>query len=122
MPTFGTEGPDLLLGLADEEHPLGGREFGRVLGRQAFFALTLLEADDRDVLVVRESVDASEESLGDLFHLVGGDRPRPIVVAEEVEHGAGRLELGLVDVEIDPVEGFQLERHVVVDDFGHGAW
>jgi hypothetical protein len=45
----------------------------------------------------------------------------PIVVAEEVEHGAGCLELGLVDVDIDPVEGFQLERHVVVDDFGDGA-
>jgi hypothetical protein len=43
------------------------------------------------------------------------------VIAEEVEHGAGRLELGLVDVEIDPVEGFQLQGHVVVDDLGDGA-
>ena len=94
----------------------------QVLGRQVFFALTLLEADDRDVLVVRESVDASEESLGDLLHLVGGHRPLPVMVAEEVEHGPGCLQLGLVDVEIDPVEGFQFERHVVVDDFGDGAW
>jgi hypothetical protein len=32
------------------------------------------------------------------------------------------LQLGLVDVEIDSVEGFQLKSHVVVDDLGDGSW
>ena len=45
----------------------------------------------------------SEESLSDLLHLVGGYSPLPVVVAEELEHGPGSLQLGLVDVEIDPV-------------------
>jgi hypothetical protein len=31
------------------------------------------------------------------------------------------LQLGLVDVEIDPVEGFEFEDHVVVEDLSHGA-
>jgi hypothetical protein len=44
------------------------------------------------------------------------------VIAEEQKYGPGRLQLGLVDVEIDPVEGFQLQSHVVVDDLGDGSW
>jgi hypothetical protein len=44
------------------------------------------------------------------------------MVAEEVKDGPSRLELRLVHVEIDPVQGFQFEGHVVVDDIGDGAW
>jgi hypothetical protein len=84
--------------------------------------LTLLEADDRDSVIEREAIDAAEEPLSDLLHLVGGHSPLPIVVAEELEHRSGCLELGLVDVEIDPVEGLQFENHVVLNDIGDRAW
>ena len=45
-----------------------------------------------------------------------------MMIAEELEDGPGRLQLGLVDVEIHPVEGFQLESDVLVDDLGDGSW
>jgi hypothetical protein len=43
------------------------------------------------------------------------------MIAEELKHRAGRLQLGLVDVEIDPVEGFQFEDHVVSKDLSDSA-
>jgi hypothetical protein len=52
---------------------------------------------------------------------VGGDRSLSIVVAEEVEHGAGCLQLRLIDVEIDPIEGLQFQGHVMPDDISDGA-
>ena len=52
---------------------------------------------------------------------MGGYRPAPVVVAEELEHRARRLQLRLVHVEIDSVEGFQFEDHVVVDDLSDGT-
>jgi hypothetical protein len=81
-----------------------GRESRQVPSRHVVFALTLLEADDGTVVVVREAVDASEGSLGDLFYLVGGHSPAPMVVAEEREYGARCLQFRLADVEIDSVE------------------
>ena len=75
-----------------------------------------------DLIVLRISIDALEKSFGDLLHLVGRDRSLPIAVAEELEHSPRRLQLRLVNVEIHSVQGIKLERHVVVDDFGHSAW
>jgi hypothetical protein len=69
----------------------------------------------------RVVIDALQESLGDGLHLVGGHGSFSEVLAEEVEHGPGSLELGLVHVEIDAVQRFQLQRHVGGDDIGNGA-
>jgi hypothetical protein len=46
----------------------------------------------------------------------------PIVLAEEQKHSSRSLQRGLVYVEKDPVQGFQFEGHVIVDDFGDSAW
>jgi hypothetical protein len=43
------------------------------------------------------------------------------VIAEELEDGAGRLQLGLIDVEIDSVEGFQFEDHVILENLSNRA-
>jgi hypothetical protein len=65
--------------------------------------------------------NAVQEPLGDGLHLVRGHGSFAIVLAKEVEHGPGSLQLGLVHVEIHPVQGFRFQSHVGGDDVGNGA-
>ena len=44
------------------------------------------------------------------------------LVAEKGRDLGRRLEAGLVDVEVHAVDGFDLERDVLGDDVGDGAW
>ncbi len=102
--SFGAEGADLLLGLADEEDSLGAGERSQVLRRHIFFALAFLEADHRNLMLKHVVFDVLEKLFGDRLHLVGGHGSFSVVLAEEVEHGPRSLQLGLVHVEIHPVE------------------
>jgi len=43
------------------------------------------------------------------------------VISEEAQHARYALELGNVDVEIEPVEALDLERHVISEDGRRGA-
>ena len=42
--------------------------------------------------------------------------------AEESSHTTVSLQPGLVDVEVHPVDAFDFQGHVLLEDFGNGTW
>jgi len=76
----------------------------------------------RHVMLLRVLFDSPDEPLGDVSHPVRRHRPLPVVLPEKVKHPPGRLEQRLIDVQIHPIEGFQLQRDVLVDDLGNSPW
>jgi hypothetical protein len=44
------------------------------------------------------------------------------VEAEERGDAAVGLQPGLVDVEVHPVDAFDFQSHMLLEDFGNGTW
>jgi hypothetical protein len=64
----------LLLGLADEQHPLGESTPRQILLRHVVLALAFLEADHIEPMLFGEALDAANEPLGHgRDHGSGGD-------------------------------------------------
>jgi hypothetical protein len=65
----------LLLGLADEQHPLGETTPCQILLRHVVLALSFLEADHIEPMLFGEALDGANEPLGHgRDHGSGGDR------------------------------------------------
>jgi hypothetical protein len=87
-----------------------------------FLALPFRERDDRHRVPPRVVVDFGKKLFGDGSHLSRRDGAGAVEAAQEANHGFGRLQLGLVHVEIHAVKRFEFERDVLVNDIRNGAW
>jgi hypothetical protein len=118
---LGAEQPGLLLGTADEQHPLLGCELGQVLVHEVVLALALGEVHPRHVLVTGEAAHRVAEPIADLPQRCGrGDRQPELPVHEPDEPGLV-LQPGHVHVEIHPVDALHLEHHVIGQDISDSA-
>src|SRR5215218_3035603 len=118
---LGAPHPGLLLGPADEQHPLLVGELRQELLREVVLALALGERHQLQPARGDEAVDVGDERLGHRIH----QRRRGVVVAavadEEALHPAAVGQSGLPHVEIHPVDALQLEDHMLVEDISDAA-
>jgi hypothetical protein len=94
---------------------------GKVALGDVVFALAGTEVDQWDVVVVDVAVDASDERLGDRVHQRRGDELKPPMALEEADHAQLMPQLGLVQVQVQPVDTLKLEGHMVVEHVCGGS-
>ena len=107
VPTLGAKDVGLFLGPADEEDPLGAIVASEVLVRDVVLALTLLEMHQVEAVGVDELVDRADERIGDRRHEGRGDKRLALVGPEEMGDPVGEGQLGLVEVEIHPIDALE---------------
>ena len=92
---------------------------GQVATHNVDLAVTLVEADHRDVVGLREQRDRVAERCAHLLH----DRRRGNRIAQvlghEPHHLPGDLKVRHVAVEIDPVQALQIQGHVTIQKIVH---
>ena len=110
------------LGLAHHDDPLGPAEARPVLLGNVVLALALGEGDQGDLFLLDEAIDRSDERLAHGVHQRRSGEGRSAVKAEESSHATVSLQPGLVDVEVHPVDAFDFQGHVLLEDFGNGTW
>ena len=115
---LGAEDVALLLGSADEEDPLGAVVGGQVPVGHVVLALALGEVDQVEAPVLDEAVDAEHEVFADRVHERRGDEGHPPVALEEPDDPRRVHELGLVEVQVHPVDALDLQGYVVGEDVG----
>ena len=118
---LGAEHPRLLLGAADEQHPVRAGEAGQVPVRDGVLVLALAEGQQVQSPGRDEVMDVRHERLGDRRHQHRRRVLVPAVADEERRDPAAVLQLRLVDVEVHPVDRLDLENHVLGQDIGCGA-
>ena len=101
-------------------------ERGEVLLRDVILPLPLLERHQIEALRLDEALDGLHEPLAHRRHHHGRRHAGAEMLLHEVHDPAARLQRRDVAVEIHPVDRFQFEGHVVVEDFRdafayHGA-
>jgi hypothetical protein len=70
-------------------------------------------------MVGNETVDGGHEVLGHRIHERRRSEGHPPVPLEEPHHPARPHQLGLVEVEVHPIDALQLEHDMVVEHVGH---
>ena len=115
-PLLGAEDTGLLLGLADEQHALVAVELGEVLFRDVVLPLALLERDQVHPCGLGKGLHGVHESLAHRRHHHRRRHPDAELRLEEVDEPAARLQRRHIGIEIHPVDGVQLEGHVVLED------
>ncbi len=112
-----------LLGDADEHDTLERVVPRSILSRDIVLALAAFELDDRYELLLGKYADRLDETV--VQRAEGGRRSDLIaeVIAQEGAQLTGRLQLGHVAVEIEPVNARGRQRDVVAQYRGDvGAW
>ena len=92
-----------------------------VLVGDVVLALALLEPDQVDPLVLAEALDVLDEALGERVHEGRGGEGVAQVAPEEADDTHLVLEFWHVHVEVHPIDGLDLEGHVVAQHVGHTA-
>ena len=64
---------------------------------------------------------AVTNGLGDRVHQRRGDELEPPVALEEADHAQLMLQLGLVQVQVQPVDALKLEGHMLVEHVCGGS-
>jgi hypothetical protein len=92
-----------------------------VVVHHVVLALPLGEAHQRHVVGCGEVVDVGDELPRHRRHQRGrGDREAP-VAHQEPRHLAGALQLRPEHAPVHPVDGLDLEHHLLGHDIGNGA-
>jgi hypothetical protein len=91
-------------------------------GHDVVLPLAFLKREQRHALRGHEGLDRGHERHADGGHQDRGRKRVTSVRAEEGRHAAVVLQLGHVDVEIQPVDALHLQRRVLLENFAHGAW
>jgi hypothetical protein len=114
----GFEGAHLFLRGPDDDDPLAAGEPRAVARDDVIFPLTGLECHGGNAVSAGERVDRRQEAVQHRPEQGGrGDRI-PQVIVEEVAQTTGRLELGHVGMQVEPVDTADGERHVLADNIG----
>jgi len=93
-----------------------------VLLGDVVFSLALGKGDQWDLFLLDEALDRSDEGFADRVHECRGGKGLTAVEPEERRDTTGRLQTGLIEVEIHAVDAFNLESHVLAEDIGNGPW
>ena len=108
-----------LLCFAEKEHPLLVLELRPVRRRHRVLALPFLEREQRDALRAREPLQRCHERAGHRLHQRrGGERGTP-VLPEEVRHARRGLQVRHIHVQIHPVDAFDLQGDLLIQDGRH---
>src|SRR4030095_15649870 len=121
-PPLGAEHRRLLLRLADEQHSFRLREFLQISGSNVVLSLPFAELHDRNVLSPGERFHGGNKRLANRVHQHAGSELVTTMEAEEAGDAALPLQWPHVDVQVHPVDSFDLQGHVIGQDFGHGSW
>jgi hypothetical protein len=114
--SFGVEDSSFLLGPADEQHSLRALGSGQVLVHDVVLALTLAEVDHRETVIDGVATNAGDEVLAHRRHQRRGRDLETPMPGQEPDDLSDALQFRDVDVQIHPVEGLDLEHHMVRQD------
>src|ERR1700730_622080 len=117
--TLRAHDPRLLLGLADIEHALTLGEPSQVFLRDVVLALSLLEANQINALVVDELIDVANERFRHRCHRRRRRKTLAAMNPQVAHHGSHRLQMRDVDIQIHPVDRLDLQLHMLTQDFRH---
>jgi hypothetical protein len=104
------------LGLADEEDAFNAVKPSEVLMGHVVLPLPLLERHQVEPLGLDEALDGRHERLTDGRDQHRRGYSRAQLRLHEVREPCARLERRDIGVQIHPVDGFQFEGHVMVED------
>ena len=107
------------LGLADVDHSLLAAVLGQIARRHLIFPLPLGETDQRHSLLPGELLQARHERRGDRFHQHRGDHFGAALLPEETMDTEHVLQLGHVHVEVQAVDTFHFQDHMLSKHAGH---
>jgi hypothetical protein len=93
-----------------------------VLLGDVVLALAFGERNERDLMLLDESLHRGDESLAHGIHEGRGGKRLPAMKPEERRDTTVGLEPGLIDIEVHPVDAFDLESDMILEDFGNRAW
>src|SRR5712692_2457100 len=119
---FSAEDTDLLLSFADKEYSFAAFKACQVIGGDIVLALLLGEGQQRNTVLLHESLDALDEGATNGLHK--GRRHHRLVSmkTKERHHTAVMLQFWLVNVEVHAVDAFQFQGDVLTDDVGDRPW
>jgi hypothetical protein len=83
-------------------------------------ALAPFEVHEGHACLIGERLERSDEPGADRGHQRRARDRLAAVVAEEAEHTRHPLEAWHIDVQVQPIEAFDLEGHVITQDGRHG--
>ena len=91
----------------------------QILLRNIVLVLPLLESHQIDALAPNKFLDVANERFCHRRHRRRRGKPLPPVTAQVTHHGAHRLQMRNVDVEVHPVDPLDLQHHVIAQDIRH---
>ncbi|WP_332460495.1 hypothetical protein [Thiocapsa bogorovii] len=109
-----------LLGLADVQDTLRLSEVAEPLAGHVVFALYLGEGHDLHALALRKPIDRLDEGAADRGHQHRGGDLGTAMDLEEVGDPAAGLQPRLIQVEIQPIDSFELQRDPIVQQLCDG--
>jgi hypothetical protein len=115
-PLLGAENGCLLLRLAHENDPLGWVEMLQMIRHHVIFALPLMKLHHGDGVLLSESLDARYEVATARRHQRRRSHGLPQVLAEETDHPLLPLQSRHVNVEIHPVDTFDFQGHMLLQN------
>jgi hypothetical protein len=119
-PLFCPENRCLLLCFAEHHHAFRFFEPGQMLGHDVVLALSFAELHHRYVLLFGKPLHAGHKALRHRLHQRRRGEGMAAMTAEELYHPALILQGRNIHVQIHPVDALQLERDVLIQDFGYG--
>ena len=113
------EGGEPFLRRADVEHALGGTEGLEALAGDVVLALPLVKGDDLNPLAFGEVMDRPDEGMGHRRHQRGRCHLGPPMALEEGRHPTAGLQHGLVQVQVQPVDPFDVQDDLPLQHLTH---
>ena len=118
---LGAKDGHLFLGFAEEQNALGPLKALAIFCGDIVLALSLLEGNDRDLVLLEEVIDLAQERLGHDSHQRRGSDGLAAMEPEEASGLFFGLQLGLVDVEVHAIDALDFQGHVLLEDSGKAA-
>src|SRR5262249_35907539 len=118
---LGTKDGDFFLGLAEEHNPFACLKASTVFGSNIVLALPLLKGNDRNLLLLDEGIDLTQEGVGHHAHERRGSDGLAALEAEKASSLFFRLQFRLVDVEVHAIDALDFQGYVLAKDVGNAA-
>jgi len=109
------------LSLAEEQNAFVALETRTICRGHVVLALSLAKLDHRNVVLRDEGIDLSQKRVGHDAHQRRGSHRLAAMKAEEASGLLLRLEFRLIDIEVHPIDAFDFQGDVIVDDVGNAA-
>ena len=119
-PLGDTKAGELLLCLADEQHALAWRESGQALLGDIILALALGKGDDLNALAFGKVVDRLDIGMTHRTHQRGRGYLGTTMSFEEGRDPRTGLQHGLVQIQIHPVDSFDIQCYLLCEQLTDG--